>query len=391
MFVIINLLSYKLNKFSYFWENNLTSMNQLARYLIAISIGLVICFLAWYFSNILLYILISAVLSLIGKPLMNTFTKYKFGRIYMPKNIAAFLTILIILVLFSSIFLFVAPLVGNLLSSIQTLDFNSVSQRISEPLADINKTIHTWFPSMDQNYRIEDALLSQAQTLISGSFITNLFTSVTNFVIDFGVGLFVVTFITFFFIKEQNMFNEMVIALFPDKYEPNITRALDSINKLLVRYFIGISIETIAITLLNGFGLYLIAGIDFSLAFVLAFFAGVLNVIPYIGPLTGGLFGVLMSLVGHGTGDPSIGGFIVTVALIFTITHLIDVFVFQPYIYSNSVRAHPLEIFIVILIAGSIAGILGMLVAIPAYTVIRVFAREFLSNFKLVKKLTDTI
>lgn len=309
----------------------------------------------------------------------------------MPKNIAAFLTILIILVLFSSIFIFVAPLVGNLLSSIQTLDFNSVSQRISEPLADINKTIHTWFPSMDQNYRIEDALLNQAQTLISGSFITNLFTSVTNFVIDFGVGLFVVTFITFFFIKEQNMFNEMVIALFPDKYEPNITRALDSINKLLVRYFIGISIETIAITLLNGFGLYLIAGIDFSLAFVLAFFAGVLNVIPYIGPLTGGLFGVLMSLVGHGTGDPSIGGFIVTVALIFTITHLIDVFVFQPYIYSNSVRAHPLEIFIVILIAGSIAGILGMLVAIPAYTVIRVFAREFLSNFKLVKKLTDTI
>ncbi len=80
---------------------------------------------------------------------------------------------------------------------------------------------------------------------------------------------------------------------------------------------------------------------------------------------------------------------IFTVAGIFFVTHMIDIFVFQPYIYSNSVKAHPLEIFLVILIAGSIGGIIGMLVAIPAYTVIRVFAREFLSHFKLVQKLTD--
>ena len=66
-------------------------------------------------------------------------------------------------------------------------------------------------------------------------------------------------------------------------------------------------------------------------------------------------------------------------------------FIFQPFIYSNSVKAHPLEIFIVILIAGNIWGIWGMLIAIPAYTVIRVFAKEFLSNFKVVQKLTDKI
>ena len=76
---------------------------------------------------------------------------------------------------------------------------------------------------------------------------------------------------------------------------------------------------------------------------------------------------------------------------IFVVTHLIDVFIFQPFIYSNSVKAHPLEIFIVILIAGNIWGIWGMLIAIPTYTVIRVFAKEFLSNFKVVQKLTDKI
>ena len=85
----------------------------------------------------------------------------------------------------------------------------------------------------------------------------------------------------------------------------------------------------------------------------------------------------------------AMGAIIIKFAAIFIVTHLIDVFIFQPYIYSNSVKAHPLEIFIVILMAGHIGGIVGMLVAIPAYTVVRVFAKEFFSNFKVVKKLTD--
>ena len=68
-----------------------------------------------------------------------------------------------------------------------------------------------------------------------------------------------------------------------------------------------------------------------------------------------------------------------------------DDFVLQPTLYSERVKAHPLEIFIVILIAGSLAGVLGMLLAIPAYNVIRVFAKEFFNNFRVVQKLTEKI
>jgi predicted PurR-regulated permease PerM len=71
------------------------------------------------------------------------------------------------------------------------------------------------------------------------------------------------------------------------------------------------------------------------------------------------------------------------------VTHLIDNIVFQPIIYSNSVRAHPLEVFIVVLAAGFAAGIPGMIFGIPAYTVMRVFAREFFYNFKAVQKITS--
>jgi predicted PurR-regulated permease PerM len=87
--------------------------------------------------------------------------------------------------------------------------------------------------------------------------------------------------------------------------------------------------------------------------------------------------------------DPALGVLTIKLIATFSITHLVDVFIFQPYIYSNSVKAHPLEIFLVILIAGNVAGIVGMLIAIPTYTVLRVFAKEFFSNFKVVQKLTD--
>jgi predicted PurR-regulated permease PerM len=71
--------------------------------------------------------------------------------------------------------------------------------------------------------------------------------------------------------------------------------------------------------------------------------------------------------------------------------HFLDTMLFQPMIYSKSVKAHPLEIFIVILIGGSLGGIIGMLIAIPSYTLLRVIAREFFYKFRVVEKLTRNI
>jgi len=80
-----------------------------------------------------------------------------------------------------------------------------------------------------------------------------------------------------------------------------------------------------------------------------------------------------------------------SMAIVFIVVKIIDDILIQPLIYSSSVRAHPLEIFLVILAAGSMAGILGMMLAIPAYTILRVIAREFFVNLKIVKKLTENL
>jgi len=167
---------------------------------------------------------------------------------------------------------------------------------------------------------------------------------------------------------------------------------LNSIKKLLTRYLIGIIIEVIGVITLVSLGLIII-GIDFQSALVIGLVAGVFNVIPYVGPLIGSTIGVLIGFATHLNLDfySELVPLLVYMAIVFSIVQIIDNVIFQPFIYSSSVNAHPLEIFIVIMMAASLAGIIGMILAVPSYTILRVFAKEFFNNFKLVKKLTEKI
>ncbi|MFA5713445.1 MAG: AI-2E family transporter [Bacteroidales bacterium] len=366
-------------------------MNRYSKYIIAIVATLIIGAVAWYFSRVILYILLSAVLSLIATPLMGWISSIKVKRFQIPRSLAALLTIVVLLSIFLSIFLLIAPILGSFFSKVASLKIEEIETFISEPFYRINRIIAQLFPNQNSDFKIERLIFDELKRGFTTSSIASLFSSVANVLINTVMAIFIVLFITFFFIKEKNMFDNIVVTLFPDKFEPNVRRALASINTLLVRYFIGISVQIAAITLLNSIGLHFIAKLDPSFALVLALITGVLNIIPYVGPWIGAVLAILLTLITQAPFDLEVGALLFRMVAIFLGTQLIDNFIFQPFIFSNSVRAHPLEIFIVVLIATGIAGILGMLIAIPAYTVIRIFAREFFSHLKVVKKLTENI
>jgi predicted PurR-regulated permease PerM len=134
-----------------------------------------------------------------------------------------------------------------------------------------------------------------------------------------------------------------------------------------------------------------IVGLKFQQAITIGIIIGTLNVIPYVGPWLGGLIGITMGIASNL--DMSFSTVIVPMVsymlLVIIITQTIDNVVFQPVIFANSVSAHPLEIFIVILAAGSFAGVAGMILAIPSYTVIRVIGKEFFNNFKAIQVITS--
>jgi len=366
-------------------------MNKLAKYIIIASVSAIILFLAWYFSSVLTCILVSAVLALIGKPLVELLTSLKIGKFSISNSIAAAITLVLIVALCLILFFFIVPLVGSIFSDLSNIDWDGIKAKLAVPLMNYNLKLHQMFPTMDSDITIESLVMNKMREIINFGAFADTFGSITSFIINFFISAFTIVFVTFFFLKDKNTFTNMILAIVPTKFEENTKRAMDSVNRLLVRYFSGICIEAMLITALNTIGLHFIGGLSFQMSVVLAFLSGILNVIPYIGPLAAGAFGTIMgmiSLVGS-FNEMALGIFVLKFVAIFVVTHLIDVFVFQPYIYSNSVKAHPLEIFIVILMAGHIGGIIGMLVAIPAYTVLRVFAKEFFSNFKVVQKLTD--
>jgi predicted PurR-regulated permease PerM len=180
--------------------------------------------------------------------------------------------------------------------------------------------------------------------------------------------------------------------MIPAKHEEGVIHVLDSIKNLLMRYFVGLFFEVILVGFLVTIGLSII-GLPFGTSVVVGLFAGLMNVIPYIGPIIGASFGLIIGIATNLHADfytevlPLLG----YMAIVFACVQVIDNILFQPLIYSNSVNAHPLEIFIVIIMAGSIAGIIGMMLAIPAYTILRVIAKEFFNQYRFVKKLTEKI
>ena len=133
-------------------------MNKLAKYIAGIAGAVIIAFLAWFFADILIYILISAVLSLIGKPLMIYMSKIRIKGHTLPQNVTASVTLISLLGIFFSFFFFIAPLAGDLISTVSSMNMDTLNEKISEPLANFNSYMLETFPGLSSNFKIEDII-----------------------------------------------------------------------------------------------------------------------------------------------------------------------------------------------------------------------------------------
>ena len=364
------------------------SIDRLARYIIIAATLAILACLCWYFKSVLVYIIVAFVVSLIGQPVMRLLRKIRIRGKSAPDGLLAILTIVLILGTLILVVTQVIPVVTGIVRDAAVL--NSVTAD-GNPLDRVNDWIVGLFPGLGPDFSIITILMDKLREVTNVSNVTSVISSVTSFVTGLVVGLFSIVFISFFFVRDETLFRKIVSALVPDRMEGKVAKSLGDIEGLLSRYFVGLLIEMTGVALLDFLGLWIIARLGFSNALGIAFIAGILNVIPYVGPLVGEVVGVVLAVIlKYGTGvglDVNIWIFALIVLAIMLTTQLVDNFVYQPLIYSTSIKASPLEIFIVILLAGHIGGVVGMLVAIPSYTVVRVIASRFFPDLKLVKRL----
>ena len=345
---------------------------------------------AWFFRNIVVYILVSGVFSIMGRPLVDLFCKIRIKKWSFPRSLSALLTIIAIWGVIILFFIIFVPLVTRQINYFSTIDSEKIVQIVAGPINKVEHLVRSINKDIPQNITIQDYIVKKVAGILNINMIQNFIGSLISILGNVIIAIFSITFITFFFLKDQRLFFESILMWVPDKYVDNVTRALNSIKKLLTRYFIGIVIQSTCIMILITIGMT-IAGIDFQQALVMGLIIGILNVIPYAGPWIGLAIAITMGVASHINQDITtvVIPLVTYMIIVEVVTHLIDNIVFQPIIFSNSVRAHPLEVFIVVLAAGFAAGIPGMILGIPAYTVLRVFAREFFYNFKAVQKITS--
>lgn len=452
-------------------------MNNWSRYLaIAISLFLIGA-VFYYFSDIVAYVLIAWVLSMVGQPINEFYKKYlKLGS----GGSAGLTLVTFIFLLTGLVWVFVPPMIKQA-QNLAGIDYESLVESLEEPINSLNnilvkkglmegeiilpndavtndtisnsiekttqsigkdtvqlsvmeeksKQVTSAFVSIDSillengdtvtktNITLQvnindsptevknptvigstveikhtDTPIEKIQKRIFTAFnpgqIPQLFSTLIGFMGNLLIAIMSILFIAFFFLKEQGLFLDALQAIVPSKYEKEVIHALDDSSRLLRRYFVGVSIQ---ITTITFFVSIVLTVFGVKNALLIAFFAALINVIPYLGPVIGAMFGVLITI----SSNLDLSFYEEMLPLIFIVIatfaamQLLDNFLLQPFIFSNSVSAHPLEIFIVILVGAKLSGIVGMVLAIPVYTVIRVIAKSFLSEFRLVQKLTKKL
>ena len=374
-------------------EQDIRYTDRLAKYILAAAGLAIVCALCWFFRSILAYILIAVVVSLIAKPLMGLMQKIKIKGRKAPDWLLAAFSIVVVLGVLLSLITSVIPIIGNIVKDISMVNIENAAKGIAAPLSEINDFLKNSFPQLGSDFKIEVTVLNELKKIFDVSAFSSVIGSAASFITSFGVGLFSVVFIGFFFIKDDGLFTNIICALVPDKHEETTQKAISDIGHLLSRYFIGVLIEIAGVALINFLGLLFIARLGFNAAIGIAVLTGIFNVIPYVGPLLGGALGTVLGLILKYTSASPIGldmnfwAFTAILIAIFCFTQLVDNFLYQPVIYSTSIKSTPLEIFIVLLIVGHIGGPLAMIIAIPCYTVVRVISFRFFGHIKAIKRL----
>ena len=346
---------------------------------------LILVALSLYFlykiQSVIIYLIVAFIITLIGIPILDFLKRrLKFNHI-----LATIVTLFIFILIIAGLITMFIPLISSQSQNLSLLNTAEIEKNIFQLINQISVFLENHY--IDSSKMLKEFDITSK---INFNLIPNFLNAILGTISGFGVGLGSVLFITFFFLKDRELFVIGAKKLIPDTQEDKILNSIEKINHLLSRYFIGLLLQLFIV-----FILYLIVLIIFGIpnAIIIAFLCAILNIIPYIGPLIASVLAAILTMISNLGNDfqTEILPLTIYVMIGFWIVQIIDNNFSQPYIFSKSVSSHPLEIFLIILIAGFLFGILGMIIAVPSYTILKVIAKEFFPENKVIQMLTKNI
>ncbi len=347
---------------------------------------LIICiigFLAWYFSQIIICIIIAGVISIIGYPLIDFFDRIHYKKLRSPHVLNVFLTLIIILAVVLGLLSFFIPLVVEETSMVTSIDWQKLLDYYRPQIQWLQHTL-VHYGIIKKNATFESLLKDNLAHYIDLSFFSNILSGTISFAGTLTFYVFTILFLSFFFLLDVMMLPRVILMLVPLKYVDQTKSVMLKSKKLLTRYFTGMFIDLILMIASYSISLSIV-GVKGAL--VIAFVAGIVNIIPYIGPLIAVVTGIVLGVTGVVSDGyyGAIGSTMLGVLIAMSVVILLDNILYSPIIQGKSLKVHPVEIFLVIIAAGSTGGILAMIIAVPSYAFIRIVGEEFFSQFRIFK------
>lgn len=348
---------------------------------------LILGYVLWNVRSIIYYFFAAAIIAFLARPLMRLLGRVKLKGWEIPNWLKSSLVLITFVFIIIGLFRLIIPTVIEQAHIISEIDADNIVARIQPQI----ESASLWMKkaNVDES-ELQNIIKKEVTNVFSMGDIGKYVKGVLNGITGSLVAIFSILFISFFLIKDGSIVDNVVASVTPDKYLDKIRTIFNETKDLLTRYFVGVVIQISIIMIVVTAGL-MILGVKNAL--LIGFIAGIFNIIPYVGPLMGALVGVSLAATGQleATPDLNLTSFVFTALIPFAVAQALDNFVLQPLIFSKSVKAHPLEIFLVILAAGSLAGVAGMIVAVPAYSFLRIVAKEFFNGYKVVQGLTKDL
>ncbi len=327
--------------------------------------------LVWYFSWLVFYLTVGGVLAYLMKPLVEGLR-----GVGLPPVAAIAVTFVVV---FGGLILLVAALAPFVIRQVGDLSQQLTLETITGAVQVVEDWLVVALPLYERG-ALAQGLEETADALFRDVNFTTTVGSVVNFFTSFVYAALIIPFVTFFFLKDGVLLQHSVLRWVPNRYFEITLTIWDQVGQTLGRYLRALVVQCTLVAAVASALLYL-TGLNYALA--VGLFAGLANSIPYFGPVVGFVAGTVVGIAQ--TGDLSM---VPAVFVAMGFTQLIDNLFFHPLIFSRAAQAHPLIILVVVLVGAQLGGIVGMLVAIPVATTLRVIVEQVtwsLRNYQIVR------
>ena len=351
------------------------TLDRIVRFLLGAAAVALAGWVLWYFAGLVLYLAVGGLLAYLLRPIVDWLQSVGLSRVS-----AILATFVLVLSGLSVLVTSVVPFVGQqvrdlsqLISVDMAADAATYIESRVRPVVPIEKGI-----LVDNVKQMGQALVQG--DLVEGARVAQTVSSVVAVFTNIVYAVVIIPFVTFFLLKDGLQIRRSLMWLVPNRYFEVTLAIADKVEGNIGRYFRALLIQCTSIAVIASVLLWVV-GLQSAIA--IGIFTGLANTIPYFGPFLGFLCGTLVGIAQ--TGNLAL---VPWVALAMVLTQLADNVLLQPLIFSRAAKAHPLVILFVVLIGARLGGIVGMLIAIPLTTTIRVVVEQLLwslRNYRILR------